>query len=719
MPRGLIDPALLTEIADAIRAKNGSSDTYTPAEMAEAIADITTGDNIDHADIPDYVKAEAMETAARVRPHLQSDSIVFIAGSDAHQDDTSSDIVSGNIHAGMAMKALAYALPLDFACYLGDYTWGSSSTTISEGLNHIAEINADIDEAFRGLPQFRCVGNHDPLGYSYSQNGVSLSPEQLYALIGKYNADSGAIMGSTTGGYCYRDFSAKNIRVICLNTAETDTNGVSPPHANAEGVTDAQKKWFADTLISTPQGYGVLVIAHHPLDWGNIMIMSMILRGYAEEQSDVGLYSGVTYDFTGKNKSAFILQIHGHTHTFTVDSLHYNSGGSGIAYGVQRASIPNMCFTRNNEYGRNSGTEYYGIEFGTETTYSKNAGGGKDTALCVGVLNPSDGKLYLVCYGAGIDREVGIDGTIYHQITQNLSHAVSSNNSIAVEDGLSYTAEITPEQDHDIVALTVTMGGVDVTSQVVTMQELYTIKNKLTNVSTSNATKKVSSGSAYSAVLTADSGFAIDSVIITMGGNDVSQYYSSGTINIPSVTGDLVITAVAVEQAAYENQVLNAVTATTNDIFNNGLGYKNGVYISSSAANTQNDSSDANAVSTGFIPFTIPEIGLPSTIYIKGITLNTTAGHTRMQFSKNDSIKTYYALYIQGGSASHPWTKYWNIETLGTQYYKLTPIANGNTSELIAANTSLALKDAAYIRFSFAGGATGDNLIISFDDPIE
>lgn len=38
-----IDESLLTDIADAIRAKNGSSDTYTPAEMAEAIADLETG----------------------------------------------------------------------------------------------------------------------------------------------------------------------------------------------------------------------------------------------------------------------------------------------------------------------------------------------------------------------------------------------------------------------------------------------------------------------------------------------------------------------------------------------------------------------------------------------------------------------------------------------------------------------------------------------------
>lgn len=39
-----IDESLLTGIANAIRGKNGSSDTYTPAQMATAISAIPTGE---------------------------------------------------------------------------------------------------------------------------------------------------------------------------------------------------------------------------------------------------------------------------------------------------------------------------------------------------------------------------------------------------------------------------------------------------------------------------------------------------------------------------------------------------------------------------------------------------------------------------------------------------------------------------------------------------
>ena len=43
MARVLINESNLQNIADAIRAKNGSSDTYTPSQMAGAISAISTG----------------------------------------------------------------------------------------------------------------------------------------------------------------------------------------------------------------------------------------------------------------------------------------------------------------------------------------------------------------------------------------------------------------------------------------------------------------------------------------------------------------------------------------------------------------------------------------------------------------------------------------------------------------------------------------------------
>lgn len=393
----LYEEAAVQGIAAAIRAKNGGTATYKIGEMAAAISVIPSRDSVVHAGIPDYVKTAALEVAKKVQAVRTSESIVFIAASDAHQLGTSADIVAGNLHAGMAMKALAYILPgIDFACYLGDYTAGSATTTLAEGRQHFAEINADIDEAFAGIPQFRTLGNHDSLQYSKAQNGSVLQASELYGLCGVYN--TGAAMGSTTEGYCYRDFESKKLRVICLNTAEG---------TEKEYVSDAQKLWFANTLkaVGAKTGWNVLILSHHPLDWGGVCVLSNIVKAYMDGGS-ITVSSGNTVNFSGSNKATILAAIHGHVHCFKAAKLNSIANGTGTEYNVWRVATPNMCFARNNEYGTNGSAEYYGIEFGETTTYNKTANSAEDTAFVVNVVNPSEQKLYSYCYGAGYDREI-------------------------------------------------------------------------------------------------------------------------------------------------------------------------------------------------------------------------------------------------------------------------------------------------------------------------
>lgn len=397
MAKKLYEESSVLAIADAIREKNGGTDTYKIGAMAAAVKALPSKDNIVHGDIPDYIKAAALEVAKKARAVQTDESITFVAMSDAHQLDTSADIVAGNKHAGMAAKVLAYALPgIDFCCYLGDYTAGSSTTTLAEGRQHIKEINADIDEAFAGIPQLRTLGNHDSLQYSETQNGSVLTAAELYGMVGAYN--TGATMGSTTEGYCYRDFEGKKLRVICLNTAEG---------TEKEYVSDAQKLWFANTLkaVGAKTGWNVLILSHHPLDWGGVCILSNIVKAYVDGSS-ITVSSGNTVSFSGSNSATILAAIHGHVHCFKAAKLNSVSGSVGTEYNIWRVATPNMCFARNNEYGQNGDTEYYGIEFGEDTTYAKTANSANDTAFVVNVINPSEQKVYSFCYGAGYDREI-------------------------------------------------------------------------------------------------------------------------------------------------------------------------------------------------------------------------------------------------------------------------------------------------------------------------
>lgn len=79
--------------------------------------------------------------------------------------------------------------------------------------------------------------------------------------------------------------------------------------------------------------------------------------------------------------------------------------------------------------------------------------------------------------------------------------------------------------------------------------ELYSITYNLTNVTSSKTSTAIYENYQYVTTLTADSGYVMDSVTVTMGGNDVTNsYYDSatGVIEIQNVNGNIVVTALAI-----------------------------------------------------------------------------------------------------------------------------------------------------------------------------
>lgn len=123
----------------------------------------------------------------------------------------------------------------------------------------------------------------------------------------------------------------------------------------------------------------------------------------------------------------------------------------------------------------------------------------------------------------------------------------SDGSTVAVTD---YTLSGTIAAGRNTI--TVSYGGMT-TTFVVTGEEpaaiVYSVTNNLSHASTNNVAATIREGSVYVATITPDDGYELDTVTITMGGTDVtSSVYSNGGINIPSVTGDVVITVVAVEE---------------------------------------------------------------------------------------------------------------------------------------------------------------------------
>lgn len=81
----------------------------------------------------------------------------------------------------------------------------------------------------------------------------------------------------------------------------------------------------------------------------------------------------------------------------------------------------------------------------------------------------------------------------------------------------------------------------------------FNVTNNLSHVSTDNEASTTAGGMTYTATLTADEGYTLSEVTVTMDGEDVTaDVYADGVINIASVLGDIVIAAKAVEQVSLD-----------------------------------------------------------------------------------------------------------------------------------------------------------------------
>lgn len=501
MSKKLYEESPIRDIANAIREKNGTTTKYKVAEMGAAVTALPNEDTITHADIPSYVKAEALAVAEKVKAVMKADSIVFLAISDLHHtgpqvDNWQTNINAGNLHACQALKVLSYSLPqIDFACMLGDVTFGNAKTTTQLMQQQFNQINGWLGEAWKNIPQLRTVGNHDTGEYS-----TLVGAQFLKNNIWKYN--EGAVYGSEEYGYCYRDFAEKKLRVICLNTCEGET--VSGENA-AYCCSPEQLLWFAQTLYAVGSKadaaqWGIIVLGHYPLDLGGAYPTGNIVKAYVAGESTV--QNGVTVNFNGHNSAKFIANVHGHNHCFQFGKLHSVANGQGTEFDAWRMCTPNACFYRNN-----SGVvTMNGISFGDPAPHDKTAGTGKDTAFNVNVINPSEQVLYSFCYGAGIDRTIGYAATVYHSITNTLTNVTTSNDAVAAEDGTAYSATITAADGYTMSSVTVAMGGTDITS------------------------------TAYNS--------------------------DTGVVSIAAVTGDVVITAKATKVVSYHNLVPMAVDSS-------------------------------------------------------------------------------------------------------------------------------------------------------------
>lgn len=213
-----------------------------------------------------------------------------------------------------------------------------------------------------------------------------------------------------------------------------------------------------------------------------------------------------------------------------------------------------------------------------------------------------------------------------------ISGYVDSGNNIIITGlrGGSYTVKYEMED-----GCTIDIGNLELDTNV-----YYSITNNLTNCVSSNGAAEIVAGGRYSATITANSGYELESVVVTMCGMAVTV--ENGVIEIASVTGNIVVTATATEKAGephYTNWLPLSVDADGSDFVGahelGGDGWEYGYKISGSSGNP---SAIDGAYVSGFIPITPRD-----QIRIKNIAIYPAVSTNNIVFYDENKVKMYSA----------------------------------------------------------------------------
>ena len=286
----------------------------------------------------------------------------------------------------------------------------------------------------------------------------------------------------------------------------------------------------------------------------------------------------------------------------------------------------------------------------------------------------TDGLIYLFINNTPVGNGIALPQVSINEIVGN----IDSNNNIVITGALA--------DGSYVVKYEMTNGDlVNIGDLVLDSTVYYNITNELTNCVTSNGLYKAIAGQSYYAVITAQDGYSLKSVSATMDGNPITV--ENGIISLTSITGDIVITAVA-EVIKVINMLPLAVNADGTDYVGShekgGDGWDYGYRISGSNG-TQVET--ANTYCSGFIPIS----NIYDKVYIKNITLGSEQSQNNICFYNADKERIYGVAGVAGAFTSQV------TDTNGVYSFR----ASNWT-----ADTSV-----AFFRFS-CGGITSDSVVI-------
>lgn len=503
--------------------------------------------------------AEKTEVVKSVQESGGKNCVSFAWASDTHMPDN--DCGRTN-YIGRVMGQMLDNCDIPFAVISGDAGTRGALATEAEYLECYEQMTKHLAPLWGTDRLLISIGNHDgcwgrdetasPKYYRHQ-----FSPERMWSTYFRGQALDFRKVFSDNGLYYYIDNIPQKTRFIVLNSQfegeySVNANGFAVNNRFATSCYgQAQLDWLADVALDMPSGYGAIIFTHVPpravngatnpytVDYAQF---NGIINAYCKKTTYNGSFSGVA-GWTSNNVSVdfsnaqgeIIALFAGHIHNDTIDTETLECPIITIAAGGASANEDNPNYNR---------------PFGTSL----------ETSFDVVTINRASKMIYCTRLGAGSDRAISYTKTA--PATYTVTWVVDGNTTTEI-----YTEGTTPsfkgstdkasdgQYNYTFTGwspiIAPVTGNVTYTAQysktaIVPDVKTYTVTNTLTNCSNSNSATTITEGSAYNATITANDGYTLDDVVVTMGGVNISHTFDDlCTINIGTVTGNIVITAVA------------------------------------------------------------------------------------------------------------------------------------------------------------------------------
>lgn len=298
--------------------------------------------------MPGWALEEADRVASRVESLRDPDDLVLLVLSDIHYS-------TGCIWSQTArnLRAVAARVNPDAIVQLGDVSDGMTPVDVT--LSFVTRVLGDLERC--GAPVYSCVGNHDT---NYFGNNAERLGKPECALL---------YLGRDEPWY-YVDFASARVRCLFLDSFEQ-------MRKQRYGFSRQQLKWMRSMLDRTQSDWKIIVFSHVPPCaeihyWSDTILNGPRMMSALEE----------------RNRScpgSVLAFVHGHSH---VDQVYRKHSFPIVSIGCAKFEDFEECKPEGS------------------TTPKRQINTSSQDLWDVIVVKAREGKLHLVRFGAGEDREV-------------------------------------------------------------------------------------------------------------------------------------------------------------------------------------------------------------------------------------------------------------------------------------------------------------------------